>query len=505
MKKILSAFIVVLVFATQTSANDGFLVHLNKPFYITGETIWYKLYCPADAQGVDFATKGLLVDSKGEIKSKFFHKSQAGENISGHLDLPYSYESGVYRLIFKMNNESSDQEIVLAQVNIPIYNDLNYGALSEVNQPETVPAEETNFELTLDVEVNSQPQSPGATLEVSVTAKDPSGNPSPCDLSISIIDAATWQIREYGYQHLSIGDPISVEAWQHATENIYVKGKVFKDQARTPLQANVLGAYASNQNKIYYSKSQTDGSFTLPMDDFYQEQTIQFIPYYKEAESLIVELNTEEIPNSSPSSLIYNEQIETLLADSRQRKKIAQHFADLRSQSAEVDFVDAVQDLKPNYVFKVDEYERFDRIYDFFTELMTPLEFRKSGGKYLASMSNPKATRVQFFRLGGSPLFIIDGKVTRNADFVAQLSMSNVESIEIYYSPEELRRQFNVLGSGGVVKINTVIPVFELPEDDADDLFPVPGLQQTRSFRRLLITKTYECPTSILFSTGIPH
>ncbi|MCB0689849.1 MAG: hypothetical protein KDC53_25085, partial [Saprospiraceae bacterium] len=84
--------------------------------------------------------------------------------------------------------------------------------------------------------------------------------------------------------------------------------------------------------------------------------------------------------------------------------------------------------------------------------------------------------------LNGPPLFIIDGKMTRDADFVARLPISAVETVELFLDAPKLRSSFQAIGVSGVVRITTSIANLKLPEADAGNIHTIYGLQPKAHF-----------------------
>ena len=471
--------------------NNSFLIHLDKPFYITGEVIWYKLYYPSTLAERTVSIKGILVGPNGKVLERFFHKTEQSSYLHGHLEIPYNYASGQYQLVFNSNITEQDQEITLAEIAVPIYNDLE--PLTNGSSTETTKSNLPNIldlsELQIKLDLNQTSFQPRALINANILVTDKNGSPTAANLSVSVIDKKIASINKANYFFTTEGAELPATDLSGLAENVYLKGTIFGDQ-QTPIQANVIGAYASKQNKIHYAKSNATGAFTLELPDFYKQQTIQFLPYEKEASDITVKILADAIPAKGSQALSYDDQILQQLKSSQQRKKMLQYYEHLAAKIELEEYVNEIQELKPNARFNIGEYEKFDRIYDFFSELITPLQFKKVKGIYIASMTNPRARYAVLSKLSGNPLFIIDGKATRDANFIAQVSMSNIESIELFYVPQELRKQFNILGLGGVVKINTIIPQFDLPEADKEDLFDVDGLQQIGKFSPFDPTKT---------------
>jgi hypothetical protein len=140
------------------------------------------------------------------------------------------------------------------------------------------------------------------------------------------------------------------------------------------------------------------------------------------------------------------------------------------------------QALKPERTVNVKDYEAFDNVYLFFKEILTPLVFRQVEGEvFEAKIFTDKGNRV-YEMLPGSPLFIIDGKATRDGNYVAHMKMDMVKTVSIFTNRAELRQQFNVMGRSGVVIIETASSDITVPEKDADDIKSIQGLQVPVAF-----------------------
>lgn len=456
---------------------NQFILHVDKPFYATGETIWYNLYLPQALHKKTVMIKGVLVDQAGNVTDRFFKKADKQSSINGFLTIPYNYNSGSYNFIFKACPDKSNQEITLANIEFPIYNDLR-GINLELSQTPPSPTDKMIANtLEIDISMAKESVQPREKVSASIEIKDSQGNPVDASYSVVVTDATMVQSAMPGEATYSIGPELTTTQMDRFLEEIFILGKL-TDTLDQPFQANVLGAYASEQNKFHYAKSNKDGIFTLQLDDFYQEQSLQFVGFPKEIEDIRVSLLPEASPSEKPKSKFFiTEQIVAYLELSRQRKKMAQYFEDLETNVALQEFANEVQELKPDFTYVIAEYEKFEDIGSFLNELLAPLQLKTVKGKTIATMSNPRAKITVLAKLEGTPLFIIDGKVTRNAEFFSKINLGNVETIDLFYVPENLRKQFNVMGANGVARITTIVPQFDLPAEDKEDLYTVSGLQ----------------------------
>ena len=134
---------------------------------------------------------------------------------------------------------------------------------------------------------------------------------------------------------------------------------------------------------------------------------------------------------------------------------------------------------EPQANYKVQEYQDFGELAEFAKNLMMPLRFSGDKGSRTAQVINPRSQKKANYYLNGPPLFIVDGKLTRDANFVGSLQQSEVIDLGIIYENKVLREKYNVMGSSGVVIINTTGRRDILPEGDERNVFRVNGLQAT--------------------------
>jgi len=163
---------------------------------------------------------------------------------------------------------------------------------------------------------------------------------------------------------------------------------------------------------------------------------------------------------------------------SRKLKKINQYFGSgTKLRDAEYEAPVVTEEKAPS-AYNFADYRTFKNLGNFFKELITPLEFKTDReGIYSASMTNPGSSRNQDFYLNGSPIFIIDGFVTKDVDFAARVPFHNVETVELFYDPPQLDRMYKVMGLSGAVRVKTNLPDFQLPEGEQDDIIQLNGLR----------------------------
>jgi hypothetical protein len=118
-------------------------------------------------------------------------------------------------------------------------------------------------------------------------------------------------------------------------------------------------------------------------------------------------------------------------------------------------------------------------MYTFFKEVGGELRVKVRKGNYSGRLYN--APNQRFFL--DSPLYIVDGKLTKNENYINTMSPAEVSYLAYYYVGSELRKYFPALGNNGVIQIETLREPTKFPEEDADDIFTVKGLQPKATFQ----------------------
>jgi len=71
------------------------IIHMDKPYYVSGETMWYQVYLPEVFRGVAGSVQILIEDESGKIiDDAFWNIGEA--HIQGYFNIPYDVSTSVY-------------------------------------------------------------------------------------------------------------------------------------------------------------------------------------------------------------------------------------------------------------------------------------------------------------------------------------------------------------------------------------------------------------------------
>ena len=481
----LPCFAFLLLESIILSGQPRLVFHMDKPFYVTGEVIWFNVYLPPHLKEETLLTITIYDEGGSEVDA-FSLYSAKDPNIPGYYKIPYEWNSGYYRFVITGTEQSKAEPYELLTASIPIYNDLKEPPKAPNVELPTAVANPLNSLETCQIELVSAPKevTPGDSLSIEFRVMDEKGKSLEAHASIAVIDADLSGREKTSGLNIFQGKSFPGEDFVLYGSPV-VKGALFL-QDGTPYLTNFFGAFDKGSNDFYYDISYDLNYFTLKLPRVFREMDLQFLDYQEEE----LEIQLLRLPSPGPwtgPELSYPPYVIEYLNRSAQRKKIYKLFQALETPlSFQVPDVE-VNSWEPDRRFILDEYESFVDIPTLFFEISTPLKFRvlKEGG-YEARMFNPEFGSRSFYP--GSPLFILDGQLTRNDQFISTLDIELIDTLDLYYYFKELQEDFGILGYNGVVHIQTQGQGIQLPEEDPLYGIQLPGMQIPLEMYRSLPT-----------------
>ena len=486
MKNITLYIICLFTFCAASSAygQDQCNVHLDKSFYVTGEIIWYKLYLPAALKDKSVAIKTTLVAANGSSVDDHFNVTGGDSHVSGYYKLPFDLSSQVYSLVFSATRSKIDAEEILAEIFVPVYNDLESIPTTEmVNQVDISSYNSTlnssgnlAIEITLDKESYNSREKVNANIKV----KNASGSPIAANVSVSVKDAELLP-GDMNSTTAFAGNSVNFEFKDDTyMEKMYVKGSYVKDDGEL-IPNEIIGAYANNENKLYFAvPDRTNGKFHLEFPNYYNSKSIQFFPFVDDGKDLKITLNPVGKPNAK--QLSYSQSIIDYIKLSRQRKKLFQRYTALESNIKPKEYETEVVEFKSSKSYDITEYKSFENVASFLKEVSTPLRMKPKKGVYEGAMYMPSKLKGFSQYSESPPIYILNGYLTRNSDYVANLDLDIVTNIAMMYDPKKIRDEYKIFGAAGVAQLKLKSKDIMIPESDKEEIFMISGLLPETAF-----------------------
>lgn len=472
----------------QSDLQNRCLVHLDKSFYVSGELIWFKVYLPASLREQTFNIKVGVLNPAGRPIESFFISSQGENQSSGYYKIPFDCSAGVYQLQFSALETVSKRPVLLAEVLVPIYNDLEKVDAQAATSTHSGPDAATTLQ-DLQVEIRLPKTNYQAREQVQgkIQVKNREGTPVPAQVSIVVSDWELNGTEVWPQTNWSLGPLITPAT---LSKQVYTQVKL-QSNAATQSQ-NLVGVFFPQNWQLLYTSSQRP-EYWVEVPAFTGSKQVQFLGHPNP--EVQVQL-LESFPAKASPPLAYTPGIRQYLEWSRMRKKIYQLYNALEMALPGTAPIKDSIPLKADRSLRPAEFEAFEDLATFFREISTPLSFKqeRKTGVYSARMYNPGT----FTDYPSAPVFVIDGKMTRDADFVARLKCSQIESIDLYYQPTQLLGYFKAIGRSGVVQIRSKAEI-AIPTAEAEDIFHLNGLQAAAAFPALKAEQLQAAPAQAFF------
>lgn len=438
----------VFLFSAQLLAQSTTL-HLDRPYHAAGEVSWFTAYLPAPAPP---KVRVAVYAPGGEAIDYFFLDGKDGASVTGHYRWPYEVATGTYRLNFAGLSVSGEL-VDLGTFEHPVYN---------LSDRTAAPATDRSTATT------STGALPG-DLRADVRGRQ---------LSLSGLSSGSYTVSIYQQEVTadSVYLPVSAptETAPAYLDTLFYTGQLI-DQAGAPQNVNLLPFFDGTTFRTYFSKAENNGTYLLTVAPFVGSKTMQARSITDEEFRLRPALPALPPVTTQPA---LTAEVLAYLDLANRRRKIYQLYQTVETKLDTEIPAESRKVLRPNRDFNVQDFKAFPDMFTFFKEVAGELRYRKRKDGYFARLYN--APNQRFF--SEAPLFVVNGLLTRNVDYIAGISPANVEYLGFYYDNKALRRDFPALGNHGVVQIDLLRNDPGFPEADAVNTVELKGLQPSIDF-----------------------
>lgn len=457
-------------------ANDEAIIHLNKPYYVSGETVWYQLYLPNAFAGAKGNVQVMIQNKNGQVIDDMFWLMEDAR-LDGYFKIPYDVASDLYHFSIYAIDNNTRKPTMITNWEVPIYNDLNPQGMQAIYPERSIFTAEDNM-FDLQISTDKSVVRKGENINVSVKlppgVRGEIGSVSVSDVSLIGSAAESTVIKS----RITLSDGVNLGI----DERTFVHGMIADASTGQPAKIGVIGAYNPTYNKMYYTKSDDDGLFTLLLKDHVGREYLQvsgtLYDLYADTE---VKLSSPSVPQDVRLIADYDDDIVAYLKESNSRKRIYQYFKEVETP-VNYDETKGLEYLyvKPNKLVNVKEYVTFENTGIFFNEVLGHLiDFKKKDEKVTARLFDPESKRVisssDEYYFPRSPVFVVDGNMTKDADYVYNLKLTDLQDVSIYNDWRDITKQFGTFGDFGYVVINTSQTKIEIPKNDMDDIVGFSG------------------------------
>ncbi|MCB0688365.1 MAG: hypothetical protein KDC53_17625 [Saprospiraceae bacterium] len=469
--------------------------HLDRPFYFPGQNLHYAFF--SDLLVRDSCLIGVQFYAGQEEVSMHYALIKEGHG-EGYFPLSFDVSPGEYFLQFTAFEAKDGDPLVLLTTPVTVLTD---GELLDSNFKIAIFAED-HFKDEIGIQVNKT-ISKRERMDIIVTV--PSGKEGDI-VSIAIRDKELYPVGTTIRVNPLTG---SEDSRSNFLDFIPMTGerKILSNEIN-----DKAFLFVCNPEDVQFRFNwvNPDGSFFIKMTPFYGEKDLYFIDNGKN--SIDVSL-TDKLPLVKQQVKYSTSQLLVPIVEAnRTRKKIYQLFSNVE-ESINEDASSRSQNIpEPDMNIDVQDFSVRGKLVDLLKEIITPFKFRKENdGRYTIKVLYQLFDLKYFY--DSDPVFIVNGMVTRDFNFIANLPLQDIKRLKIYADLKTLR-DLKLVDVGGVGIVEMVDPLFALSENQRLPHRLVQGLQRPinypvesniQSKNPLLKSLLFWMPNASLDSAGQYH
>ncbi len=429
-----------------TISKENVFLHFNTSFLVTGESIYYKIYClNTDTKKLSTISKIAYVELiDKDVKSVFKHKIRLENGVGfGDFFIPPNIKSGNYKLIaytqwmrnWSNNYFQNDISIVNPfeenQSDILTKKDSTYALINPLIDPlKTIPKEnDTNNNLTLSVKKTNYQQR--EKVELTILSSNPINTLGNYSISVSKMDS------------IVIPQMYSTINYSQLFKNLELKNTLFLPELRGEL---ISGKVLDANNEL---AENSKVAISIPGKDFILEIATtnskgSFYTYlnepYENDKAIFQVLNTEnhvihidsitnlDLKNLQFSNFSVNSAMHNIILDRSIQNQIENSYSTVK-----LNVQDSIFRIEPFYQSKItktyvlDDYTRFSTVKETVVEIMSEVFLRKhkEHSTFHIIISEDRSN------LDILPMLIIDGVLVQNHEELLAYNPNNIEKIDI--------------------------------------------------------------------------
>lgn len=436
----------------EIETSEKFYLHFDRPFYLTGETIWYKLY---NTNYQDHPDHSEIIyvnvhEKNGNLLLQQKLRFNEGK-ACGSIDIPLSWNEDYYYLtcFTKWNLQFGAEGLAIKR--IPIYNPFETQLTKKKDDHDAdlkLPLEnfiDTSKQDNLILNLNKESFSRREKVSLNISSPEKlNGN-----LSISIHSMNGFNFHEYSIIHdhtelLKSFAHYAIEAQDFKEKVLTIEGWAMDSDSGNPVISDVLSVYKVGSEQFYRTSSK-GGDIRATIDDFKEKATFQLFnmnPYHSQTPDFNLKLAGDKLMGleNEYSPPLRNEGINNYLSNSQLTRKVHEIFEERTLDSLQGrQFVPIP--FKADKVYQMEKYQSMKTLEEFLREIVIYVDFTKKDDNTTLRLKN-KQTQHFFME---KPWYLVDGYLTRDEDMVLSIPFKNLRRVEIFNTNNSILGQLEVV------------------------------------------------------------
>ena len=426
-------------------------VHFDKSFYVSGETIWFKVYQLDHSNEVNSRVLHVdIVSHQNELISQQRLKIENGSSF-GTVTLPVASEEGYYRFrAYTRYNLNFDPPIIF-EANIPIYS-LDKQDSQNTQYPtrsDTPPSGAAGISVVTRKAVYQPRDSISISFEVN--GNDSIGGQG--SYSISIVQSDLVIPKFDFYQQLKCPDLSPKKGRLLPPErSLLVKGRLQHPETKQRAKARLVSLYMDKTAQLIRTSSR-DGQLIAAVPDFWDTEIFQILNHDPYNPSVLQLVPEQEDVTTSP---YYNDKLPrrtrrvvNYINQFRKRRKIIELF-DLYHPSPPRN--EPTKTMVPDAVYKTSDYKQIYTFEAFINEAINNVRVRTIDGVQSVRLFNREMGDL----FVDHSWYLVDGFLTYNEKAVLEIPYSDILEVRLYSKTSTLETFFQgFMLRSGVMEIIT--------------------------------------------------
>lgn len=455
-------------FPENTIPQEKVFLHFNTSFLVSGESIYYKLYCLNNkSEKLSTLSKIGYVELIGsDHKSIFKHKIKLEEGVGfGDFFIPSNISSGNYKLIaytqWMLNWPNSYFQNDISIINpfdenkadILIENDSSFNINNTLISPlKTIPKENyANNDLTLSVEKSNYDKR--EKVKLNITSNNSRSTLGKYSVSVNKIDSI---IVPEMYSTLNYGQIFKQSKLNKTTilpelRGELISGKII-DANNKPVQNSKVALSIPGKNFLFKIATTNDnGNFYTYLNNSYENDNAFFQILDRPNEDQFIYIDSIanlNLKNLQFSDFKITKAMQSIILNRSVQTQIENSFS-----SVKLNVEDSILPIKPFYhskitkTYSLDDYTRFPTIKETVVEIMPDvyIKTRKKQNTFHILISED-ALDLELL-----PMIIIDGMLVQNHEELLDYNTNSIDKIHVIGSQYIYGTQVY----GGLIAIET--------------------------------------------------
>jgi len=442
---------------------DRLYVHIDKPFYVSGETIQFKVYIFNDKISPSDLIHADLINEKGDIIYEELLK--VNNNTShGSIEVLLSQSEGMYFLriysIWNLNFSSNFNCIKP----IAIYNDFNQSFENIIADTITIEniVKPENSQDFLDVDIlNATSIHTGESIKMEIKDINHLDGDLEGNISVSVweIDKCGFYNQNFVHSHYKRQNALSQSTNSinyQPEKSIQIEGKIYEIISRQPVTSKVLSVYNAETNTFTRINSEKNGGFSFDIPVFSGSVNLQVInmnPYQSKVNFVeSVKLSKHmPIPNIEDYEIEKSPFVNNYLYYSGLRRKIYELFKETSFDS--INLVETpILPFKPDKSYNTNDFQLLKNVEEFVREAVVNTSHINEGEEKKLLLFNQE-TKKYFMK---SPWILVDGYFIFNDSLTYNIPFNILKRIDIYNTNKSILKYFEpIMIQGGIIAVYT--------------------------------------------------